>query len=145
MIEIREVTTKAQMKDFVMFSFELYKDNPYWVPPLIKEELESFDKTKNPAFLSADAHFYLAYKDNKIVGKVVAIINWDEVNKLGKKKVRFGWFDVINDIWIERNVFSNRRNNFSNHSGSHHPLQITKSIKFFSRQTINFMRVIAQQ
>ena len=98
MIEIREVTTKAQMKDFVMFSFELYKDNPYWVPPLIKEELESFDKTKNPAFLSADAHFYLAYKDNKIVGKVAAIINWDEVNKLGKKKVRFGWFDVIDDI-----------------------------------------------
>lgn len=102
MIEIREVKTKKQMKDYVMFSFDLYKNNPYWVPPLIKEELESFDKTKNPAFLSADAHFYLAYKNNKIVGKVTAIINWDEVTKLGKKKVRFGWFDVIDDIEITK-------------------------------------------
>ena len=81
MITIKEALTKKEMKEFVLFSFELYKNNPYWIPPLIAEELETFDKTKNPAFQTAEAHFYLAYKDNKIVGKIAAIINWDEVNQ----------------------------------------------------------------
>ena len=91
-----------EIKDYVMFSFELYKNNPYWIPPIITEELETFDKTKNPALQTAEAHFYLAYKNNKIVGKITAIINWEEVNLLNKKKVRFGWFDVIDDIEVTK-------------------------------------------
>lgn len=102
MITIKEALTKKEMKDYVMFSFELYKNNPYWIPPLIAEELETFDKTKNPALQTAEAHFYLAYKNDKIVGKIAAIINWEEVNLLEKKKVRFGWFDVIDDIEVTK-------------------------------------------
>jgi len=102
MITIKEAKTKSELKDFVKFSFELYKDNPYWIPPLINEELEGFDKEKNPAFENAEAYFYLAYRDNKIVGKIAAIINWEEVNNQEKKKVRFGWFDFINDIEVTK-------------------------------------------
>ena len=102
MISIKEAKSKKELKDYIMFSFELYKDNPYWIPPIIAEELETFDKDKNPAFQSAEAHFYLAYKDKKIVGKLAAIINWDEVNILKKSKVRFGWFDVIDDIEVTK-------------------------------------------
>lgn len=102
MIVIKEATSKKDMKDYVLFSFDLYKNNPNWIPPIITEELETFDKTKNPAFESAEAHFYLAYKDNKIVGKIAAIINWDEVKILKKSKVRFGWFDVIDDIEVTK-------------------------------------------
>lgn len=102
MIEIKEIFSKKEMKEFVKFPFELYKNNKNWVPPIIQEELDSFDKTKNPVFQTADTHFYLAYKNNKIVGRVVAIINWDEVKILGKKKVRFGWFDVIDDVEVTR-------------------------------------------
>lgn len=57
MITIKEALTKKEMKDYVMFSFELYKNNPYWIPPIIAEELETFDKTKNPALQTAEAHF----------------------------------------------------------------------------------------
>lgn len=102
MIVIKEAKTKKEMKDYVLFSFELFKNNPNWIPPIISEELETFDKTKNPAFQTAEAHFYLAYKNDKIVGKLAAIINWDEVNILGKRKVRFGWFDVIDDIEVTK-------------------------------------------
>ena len=102
MITIKEAITKKELKEYILFSFELYKNNPYWIPPIITEELATFDKTKNPAFQTAEAHFYLAYKDNKIVGKVAAIINWDEVNILKKSKVRFGWFDVIDDIEVTK-------------------------------------------
>ena len=81
MITIKEATTKAELKEYIQFPFTLYKDNPNWIPPLINDELTTFDKTKNPAFASAEAYFYIAYRDNKIVGRIAAIINWDEVNK----------------------------------------------------------------
>jgi len=102
MITIKEAKTQKELKDFVKFSFELYKDNPYWVPPIISEELAGFDKTKNPAFEHAEAKFYLAYKNGKIVGKTAAIVNWQEINEQQKKKVRFGWFDVIDDIEVTK-------------------------------------------
>jgi GNAT superfamily N-acetyltransferase len=102
MITIIEANTKSLIKDFVKFPFTLYKDNPYWVPPLIQDEMETFDKTKNPAFSNAEAYFYLAYKDNKIAGRIAAIINWDEVNNQEKKKVRFGWWEVIDDIEVTK-------------------------------------------
>ncbi|WP_300565312.1 GTP cyclohydrolase [Flavobacterium sp.] len=102
MIVVKEANTKALLKDYVKFPFSLYKNHKYWVPPLIQDELETFDKTKNPAFESAEAYFYLAYKDNEIVGRIAAIINWDEVNDQHKKKVRFGWFDTIDDIEVTK-------------------------------------------
>ncbi len=102
MITIKEANTKALLKDYVKFPFSLYKDNPYWIPPLIQDEIDSFDKTKNPAFETAEAIFYIAYKDNKIVGRISAIINWQEVNNQGKRKVRFGWWDVIDDIEVTK-------------------------------------------
>ncbi|MFT5754667.1 MAG: hypothetical protein ACI924_001905, partial [Flavobacterium sp.] len=55
MIEIKEAKSKKEMKDYVMFSFELYKNNPNWIPPIIAEELETFNRDKNPAFQSAEA------------------------------------------------------------------------------------------
>ncbi len=102
MITIKEAFTKKEMTEFVKFPFSLYKDNKYWVPPIIADELESFDRTKNPAFETAEANFYLAYQDHKIVGRIAAIINWGEVNDQKKKKVRFGWFDVIDDIEVTK-------------------------------------------
>jgi GNAT superfamily N-acetyltransferase len=102
MITVKEANNKELLKEYVTFPFSLYKDHPYWVPPLIQDELESFDKSKNPAFENAEATFYLAYKNNKIVGRIAAIINWDEVNHQQKKKVRFGWWDVIDDIEVTR-------------------------------------------
>lgn len=102
MITIKEAITKREMTAFVKFPFSLYKDNKYWVPPIIADELESFDRTKNPAFESAEAYFYLAYKNNEIVGRIAAIINWGEVNNQHKKKVRFGWFDVIDDVEVSK-------------------------------------------
>jgi hypothetical protein len=100
MITIKEAKTKSELTEYIKFPFSLYKDNEFWVPPIIADELESFDKTKNPAFENAEAYFYIAYKGNEIAGRIAAIINWSEVNDQQKKKVRFGWFDVIDDIEV---------------------------------------------
>lgn len=102
MITIHEAKSKKEITEFIKFPFSLYKNNKYWVPPLIADELETFDKTKNPAFENAEAYFYVAKRNQEIVGRIVAIINWDEVNNQEKKKVRFGWFDVIDDITVSQ-------------------------------------------
>lgn len=102
MIEVRQVETKQALKTFVKFPFTLYKDSKYWVPPIISQELATFDKKKNPVFNDAEAHFFLAYRNNQIVGRIAAIINWLEVNKQQQKKMRFGWFDTIDDIDVTK-------------------------------------------
>jgi GNAT superfamily N-acetyltransferase len=102
MIEIKEVTTSAGMKDFVKFPFSIYKGSPYWVPPIIADELENFDKTKNPVFEHAEARYFLAYEAGKIVGRVAALLNWQEINVQGVKKIRFGWWDVIDNVEVTR-------------------------------------------
>ncbi|HKK13008.1 MAG TPA: hypothetical protein VJ945_09245 [Flavobacteriaceae bacterium] len=102
MVTVKEIHSKKDLKSFVKFPFKLNKGSKYWVPPIIREELTTFDKTKNPVFNHAEAHFFLAYKNNEIVGRLVAIINWIEVNKQLQKKMRFGWFDVIDDLNVTK-------------------------------------------
>lgn len=102
MITIIEANTPTLMKSFVMFPFELYKNDSNWVPPLIQDELDTFDPKKNPSFSNAEAYFYLAYQEGKIVGRIAAIINWEEVNHQQKSKVRFGWWDVIDDLEVTK-------------------------------------------
>ena len=102
MISIVEATSKADLKKFVKFPFTLYKDSPYWVPPIINDELATFDKDKNPIFKDAEARFFLAYKENKVVGRVAAIVNWIEIKDQKVKKMRFGWFDFIDDKEVSK-------------------------------------------
>lgn len=101
MVEIREAKTNQQMKEFVKFPFKIYKNNAYWVPPIIKEEIKSFDKN-NDIFKSVDVRFLLAYKNNEIVGRVACCVNWTEVNDLHKPKVRFGWLEMIDDVEVTK-------------------------------------------
>ena len=100
MIRILKAQTAAHFKDFVQFPFKLYADSKYWVPPISKEELEVIDQSKNPVFQNADASFFLAYKNDLLVGRVAAMVNWIEVNELKKRKVRFGWFDFIDELEV---------------------------------------------
>lgn len=102
MIEVIKVESKKNVKDFVMFPFELYKNCEYWVPPIINEEIDAMDTNKNPVFKNAEAEFYLAYKDNKIVGRIAAIVNWVEIEEQKKNKLRFGWYDTIDDINVSK-------------------------------------------
>ncbi|MEP3791981.1 MAG: GTP cyclohydrolase, partial [Gilvibacter sp.] len=102
MITVDKVTSKQDLIKFVRFPFSIYKNSPYWVPPLIKDELETLNEKKNPVFNNADATYFLAYKDGKIAGRIAVIINHLEIEQQGKKKVRFGWLDMIDDIEVTR-------------------------------------------
>ena len=101
-IVIKEAKTQEELHAFVKFPFTLYKDNPYWVPTLIKDEIETIDPNLNPVYQNSDARFFLAYKEEKVVGRIAAIVNWIEVNEIKKSKVRFGWFDTIDNIEVTK-------------------------------------------
>ncbi len=100
MIQLKEIKTKKEMKQFVLFPFSLYKDSKYWVPPIINDEIKGFDPNLNPVLNDAKAQFFLAIKDGEIVGRIAAIINYLETQDQGIKKMRFGWFDVIDDLQV---------------------------------------------
>jgi len=102
MVTIKLAKTKKELKTFVKFPFSLYKDSKYWVPPIIGQELETFNKDKNPIFNDAEATFILAYKDGNLVGRIAAIVNWIEVKKQNQLKMRFGWFDFIDDLEVSK-------------------------------------------
>jgi hypothetical protein len=104
MIEIIEVTSKQQYRAFFQFPFDLYRNCPQWVPTITKEEMDIFDPQKNAVFEHAMARLFLAKKKGKIVGRIAAMINWIEVEKLQKTKVRFGWYDTIDDLEISQKL-----------------------------------------
>ena len=100
MINVVEVKNSKDLKTFVKFPFKLYKGNKYWIPPIIKEELETFNQDLNPVFEHAKARFFLAYKNKELVGRIAAIVNWTEVKQQNVLKMRFGWFDFIDDLSV---------------------------------------------
>jgi len=104
MISIKKAVTDQDYRDFVNFPFKLYKNSKYWVSPIVAEELEMMDKKKNPVFKNAEAEYYLAISNNEIVGRIAAIVNWVEVKEQNKNKVRFGWYDVVDDVEVSRKL-----------------------------------------
>ncbi len=99
-ITIKKVTTTGELKQFIRFNYELYKENPYSVPDLYDDMLNTFSPKKNAAFEFCEADYFLAYKDGKLVGRVAAIINHRANETWNKKDVRFGWIDFIDDLEV---------------------------------------------
>lgn len=104
-VVIKEVTSKKELKKFVKFNIDLYKDNPYHIPGLIEEEMVTLDKKKNPAFDVCDAVYYLAYKDDKIVGRIAGMINRRSNEVWKQQRARFGFVDFIDDAEVVDALF----------------------------------------
>ena len=102
LIEIKKVESKKDLKTFIDFHYDLYEGNEYDVPNLFSDEMNTLSKDKNAAFDFCEAEYYLAYKDGKLAGRVAAIINHKANNKWGKKSVRFGWIDFIDDREVSK-------------------------------------------
>lgn len=99
-VEIKKVTTKSELKRFIRFNYEFYKDNPYSVPDLYDDMLNTFSPKKNAAFEFCEADYFLALRDGKIVGRVAAIINCRANETWNRKTVRFGWIDFVDDMEV---------------------------------------------
>ena len=102
-IAIKQVEGKKDLKKFILFPFDLYKGNEYWIPPLIADERKTLTKT-NPALEFCELQMWLAYKNGKIAGRIAGIINHRANEIWGKKDVRFGWIDFIDDTQVSQTL-----------------------------------------
>ena len=101
-IEIRTVTNKRELKQFIRFYYDLYRGSKYAVPFLFFDEWNTLSRDKNPSFECCDAKYFTAWRDGKMVGRVAAIINHRANKRWNRQQVRFGWFDFVDDIEVSR-------------------------------------------
>ncbi len=104
MIRVEPVSTSRQRKKFVDFPLDLYRDNPYFVPPLYGEEKKIFT-TNNVYADTCESVFFLAYRDDEVVGRISGIIQKAANIKSGEKRVRFTRFDCIEDFEVAKALF----------------------------------------
>lgn len=98
--KIVKVTNRRLMNRWVDFPLDLYKDCENYVPALRGDEFDTFNPKKNDAYEYCEAECYLAYKDDKVAGRIAAIINHNANKRWGKNEVRFGWIDFIEDMEV---------------------------------------------
>lgn len=94
-LEVLEVSNRNELKRWVRFVYDHYRDAPNFVPQLIGEEVAYFDPRKNPVYEVAQVRLFLALRDGQPVGRICGIIHSLETEKLGYKRGRFGWFETI--------------------------------------------------
>jgi len=106
MVTIKEVKTKKDIKTFVRFPHSLYKGNPYYVPPFEADEVNRFNPKKNESYEECEVKCFLAYKDEKVVGRIAAIIQKSFNKKSNSKRCRFSRFDAIDDKEVSEALFN---------------------------------------
>lgn len=102
---IREIGTKKELKKFIRFGINLYKNCEFAAPPLLMDDLLNLSKGSNPALDFCEKAYFLAYKENKIVGRIAAIINPVANERWNQKNARFGWVDFIDDAEVTTALF----------------------------------------
>ncbi len=109
-IEIVEVSSEKQLKEFIRFQITLYENCPHFVPPIIRDEFITLSKNHNPSFEVCDTKLWLAYKDGVLSGRIAGIIHKPYIEKWGNRYARFGWFDVIDDENVSNALFTTVEN-----------------------------------
>jgi GNAT superfamily N-acetyltransferase len=101
-VTIREVSSKKDLDAFICFNYDLYKGNAYAVPDLYFDLVDTFNPKKNASLEFCEMQLFLAYKDNKVVGRVGAFINKRANETWNVKNVRFGWIDFVDDLDVSK-------------------------------------------
>ena len=99
-MDIVEVKSRRDYRTFIAFPKQLYKDCPHYVPPLDHSELKAM--TEHPALAFCEARYWLAYRDGKVVGRIGAVINHKSNELKSQKRIRFSWFDLIDDLEVAK-------------------------------------------
>lgn len=105
-VVIKEVLTKKDLQKWVDFPNKLYKGNKNYVPFLRNDEIDTFTKEKNPAYDFCETKLFLAYKDNKLVGRIAGLVNYAYNKKWNKSAIRFTRFDFIDDFEVSSALFN---------------------------------------
>ena len=106
-IRIERVRTRKDRKKFVNFPWKVYKNDPYWVPPLLVDFKDKIDKDKNPFFEHAEMELYLAYRNGEIKGRIAAILDRNHNSFHDEKVVFFGLYESFDDLESAKALLEN--------------------------------------
>ena len=108
-LEVVAVDSKSALKEFVELPFSLYRDDPYWVPPLRIAVKELLDRHKHPFYANAEAEFFLARRQGRVVGRIAAILDQAH-NRFHHENVGFfGFFESVNEAPVAQALLSRAR------------------------------------
>jgi GNAT superfamily N-acetyltransferase len=96
-VEIVPVTNHKALRQFIRLPWEIYRDDPFWVPPLILDMKKLLDRSKHPFFSHSSADFFLARRDGQPVGRIAAILNNNHNRIHNERTAFFGFFESVND------------------------------------------------
>ncbi len=103
-IDIKRVSNRKELRDFIQLHYDMYRDCPQAVPFLFSEEMNTLRSDRNAAFECCESDYFIAYRDGNPVGRVAAIINRRANERWQRKQVRFGWLDFIDDEDVSRKL-----------------------------------------
>lgn len=104
-LQVEPVRSKAERRQFITVVWNIYQDDPNWVPPIIADRKKLLDPKKNPFWSHTDVELFLARKDGHVVGRIAALVNHNH-NDVHKEKVGFfGFFEAIDDSEVARGLF----------------------------------------
>jgi GNAT superfamily N-acetyltransferase len=108
-IELAVVDNKKTLNEFVELPFAIYRTDPYWVPPLRIAVKELLDRKKHPFYANAEAEFFLARQDGKVVGRIAAIIDRNHNKAHAEEAGFFGFFESVDDVAVARALLERAR------------------------------------
>lgn len=97
MITIIPVETKKQRAEFIDFPHDLYLGDPNYVPELFIAQSDLLNPEKHPFYKHSTTQLFLAYRDEKVVGRIAAIWNTHHNSFNNVNEGQFGFFDCVND------------------------------------------------
>ncbi len=100
-----DLSNHKEIRKFVHFPFQLYKDCPQWVPPLVQDAINGFDPDKHPFFQLGELQLFLAEENGKTAGRIAALNNHYYNKYLNEETAFFGFYDVINSPEVSEALF----------------------------------------
>ena len=108
-IEVGPVGNNRALKEFVELPYAIYRNDPYWVPPLRISVRELLDRKKHPYYANAEAEFFLARRNGEVVGRVAAIIDRAHNQTHAENAGFFGFFETRNDPEVAHALLTEAR------------------------------------
>ncbi|RMF59653.1 MAG: hypothetical protein D6743_16010 [Calditrichaeota bacterium] len=96
-VEVKPVVTRKELRAFIKLPWEIYKNDKYWVPPLLLDMKNMLSKHKNPFFKHSEAEYFLARQDGRVVGRIAAIVNNNHNRAHNERTGFFGFFECIDN------------------------------------------------